>query len=86
MKREFLPPTSPLLRETASPVTTFWTAKLQTLIDDMFDTMRSGQGIGLAARKIGVSERIIVFEIVGGSRASVAPPRRWPTSTAQAPH
>jgi peptide deformylase len=64
----------PLLREIASPVTTFGTAELQTLIDDMFETMRSSQGIGLAAPQIGVSERIIVFEFAGGSRAPGAPP------------
>jgi peptide deformylase len=53
MKREFLLPATPLLREIASPVTTFGTAELQTLIDDMFETMRSSQGIGLAAPQIG---------------------------------
>jgi peptide deformylase len=74
MKREFLLPATPLLREIASPVTTFGTAELQTLIDDMFETMRSSQGIGLAAPQIGVSERIIVFEFAGGSRAPGAPP------------
>lgn len=64
----------PLLREIASPVTAFGTTELQTLIDGMFETMRSGQGIGLAAPQIGVSERIIVFEFAGGSRAPGAPP------------
>jgi peptide deformylase len=74
MQREFLLPTSPLLREVASPITTFGTAGLQTLIDDMFDTMRSGRGLGLAAPQIGVSKRIIVFEFAGGDRAPGAPP------------
>jgi peptide deformylase len=74
MQREFLLPTSPLLREVASPITTFGTAGLQTLIDDMFDTMRSGRGLRLAAPQIGVSKRIIVFEFAGGDRAPGAPP------------
>ena len=36
--------------------------KLQTLIDDMIETMRQAPGVGLAAPQIGLSERIIVIE------------------------
>jgi peptide deformylase len=35
---------------------------LQTLIDDMIETMRQAPGVGLAAPQIGLSERIIVIE------------------------
>ncbi|HET9914531.1 MAG TPA: peptide deformylase [Anaerolineales bacterium] len=35
---------------------------LQTLIDDMIETMRHAPGVGLAAPQIGLSERIIVIE------------------------
>jgi peptide deformylase len=35
---------------------------LQTLIDDMVETMRDAPGVGLAAPQIGLSERIIVVE------------------------
>jgi peptide deformylase len=35
---------------------------LQTLIDDMVETMREAPGVGLAAPQIGLSERIIVVE------------------------
>lgn len=35
---------------------------LQTLIDDMVETMREAPGVGLAAPQIGLSERIIVIE------------------------
>ena len=35
---------------------------LQTVIDDMIETMREAPGVGLAAPQIGLSERIIVVE------------------------
>ena len=35
---------------------------LQTVIDDMVETMRDAPGVGLAAPQIGLSERIIVVE------------------------
>ena len=35
---------------------------LQTLIDDMVETMREAPGVGLAAPQIGLSERLIVVE------------------------
>ncbi|MGA7193056.1 MAG: peptide deformylase [Anaerolineales bacterium] len=35
---------------------------LQTLIDDMIDTMRDAPGVGLAAPQVGISERLIVVE------------------------
>jgi Polypeptide deformylase len=56
------------------PRHTFGTVELQTPIDDLFETMRSGRGMGLAAPQTGVSERIIVFEFAGGSHAPGAPP------------
>jgi peptide deformylase len=36
---------------------------LQKLIDDMIDTMRDANGVGLAANQVGVLQRIIVIEI-----------------------
>jgi peptide deformylase len=35
---------------------------IQTLIDDMLDTMRAEQGVGLAAPQIGVLLRVVVVE------------------------
>jgi peptide deformylase len=49
------------LRRKARPVTNF-DKKLQTLIDDMIETMREAPGVGLAAPQVGVSERVIVVE------------------------
>jgi peptide deformylase len=39
---------------------------IQTLIDDMLDTMRAEQGVGLAAPQIGVLLRVIVVEYADG--------------------
>ena len=51
----------PVLRRKARAVTTF-DKNLQTLIDDMVETMRDAPGVGLAAPQIGLSERLIVVE------------------------
>ena len=50
-----------VLRKKAAPVDTF-DGDLQTLIEDMVDTMRVAPGVGLAAPQIGVSKRVIVVE------------------------
>ncbi|MDX9992249.1 MAG: peptide deformylase [Anaerolineales bacterium] len=51
----------PVLRRKAQTVTRF-DEKLQTLIDDMVETMREAPGVGLAAPQVGVAERVIVVE------------------------
>lgn len=51
----------PVLRRKARPVTNF-DKNLQTLVDDMIDTMRDAPGVGLAAPQVGVSEQVIVVE------------------------
>ncbi|HMD82761.1 MAG TPA: peptide deformylase [Anaerolineales bacterium] len=51
----------PVLKRKAHAVTKF-DKNLQTLIDDMIETMRAAPGVGLAAPQIGLSERIIVIE------------------------
>ena len=51
----------PVLRRKARPVKKFG-KNLQTLIDDMIETMRDAPGVGLAAPQVGVSERVIVVE------------------------
>lgn len=52
----------PRLRLVAKPVTQFDDA-LQTLIDDMFETMYEARGVGLAAPQIGVSLRLSVVDV-----------------------
>lgn len=54
----------PCLRAVAKPVEHF-DDKLQTLIDDMFDTMYDAKGVGLAAPQIAVSLRVAVMDVIG---------------------
>lgn len=57
----------PLLRAVAAPVTRF-DAELASLIADMDETMRSLSGAGIAAPQIGVSLRVVIFELNGNPR------------------
>lgn len=41
------------------------TPKLQTLIDDMFETMYNSNGVGLAAPQVGMLKRIVVIDCTG---------------------
>jgi len=53
---------------------------LQTLIDDMVETMREAPGVGLAAPQIGLSERLIVveyFERAEDEEKEDAPKKVW---------
>ena len=60
--RPILEAPDPRLRVRSTPVETF-DAALQTLIDDMFDTMYDAPGIGLAAIQIGVPQRVLVIDL-----------------------
>ena len=51
----------PRLLRIAPPVTQFDTDELHLLISDMFDTMRSVNGAGLAAPQIGVDLQLVIF-------------------------
>jgi len=50
--------------------------ELQTLIDDMVDTMRDAPGVGLAATQIGESLRVIVVEFSDEENED-APPKLY---------
>ena len=52
----------PRLRIRAEPVTKFDT-ELKTLVADLFDTMYSAPGIGLAATQVNVHKRILVCDV-----------------------
>lgn len=52
----------PILRQVAMPITQF-DAELHALIADMDDTMRALHGAGIAAPQIGVSQRVVIFEV-----------------------
>lgn len=62
----------PSLRLKSKPVTKFDT-ELQTLIDNMFETMRDAPGVGLAAPQIGESLRLVVVEYSEDEDENVRP-------------
>jgi peptide deformylase len=57
----------PLLRQVALPVSRF-DAQLAALVADMDDTMRHLSGAGIAAPQIGVSARVVIFELQDNPR------------------
>ncbi len=61
--RDIITPKNPILRKKAHKVTKFDDPKLQTLIDDMVDTLLDAPGVGLAAPQVDVSQRVIVVRL-----------------------
>lgn len=55
-----------VLRKVCKPVEKM-TERLNTLIDDMFDTMYEANGVGLAAPQVGVLRRIVVIDVMDGN-------------------
>ena len=55
----------PILRRKAKPVTKF-DKELQTLIDDMIETMREAPGVGLAAPQVNIPLQLAVIEYAEG--------------------
>lgn len=51
-----------VLQQKAKPVSTI-TSDLQTLIDDMIETMYAAPGVGLAAPQVGISKQLAVIDI-----------------------
>jgi len=58
----------PRLLQVAEAVTEFNTPQLDALIQDMFDTMDSLDGAGLAAPQIGVGKRLVIFGLEANPR------------------
>lgn len=54
----------PVLDKVADPVDEV-DGEVRQLLDDMVDTMRAEQGIGLAAPQVGVSKRLMVVDVDG---------------------
>lgn len=75
--REIVYLPNPILRKKAKPVTKF-DKDLQTLIDDMIETMREAPGVGLAAPQINLPMQLAVVEYAEGEedeeRPEDAPP------------
>ena len=62
MRREILVYPDPFLARKAAPVAAV-NDRIRTLIRDMFETMYSAEGIGLAATQVGVGKRVIVLDV-----------------------
>lgn len=65
----------PVLREPAVEVQEI-TAEIKQLVEDMFETMYTEEGVGLAAPQVGISQRIIVVDPQeeGGQRFALINP------------
>ena len=55
----------PGLRKTCRPVTDI-NLRTKRLLDDMVETMRKADGVGLAAPQVGVLRRVVVIEVEEG--------------------
>jgi len=62
MIREIVKYPDPILQKKTEPVVEF-NDELQSLVDDMFESMYTAQGIGLAAPQIGISKRLTVIDL-----------------------
>lgn len=62
----------PVLNKSCREITEI-TPKIQTLIDDMLETMYEASGVGLAAPQVGILKRIVVIDIGDGPIVMINP-------------
>ena len=62
------------LRKVCRPVDAI-TPRILTLLDDMIETMRAADGVGLAAPQVGVLRRIVVIEVEPGEVIELINPK-----------
>ena len=63
-----------VLRKKCRPVDEI-TPRILTLLDDMVDTMRAAEGVGLAAPQVGILKRIVVIETEPGNVIELINPK-----------
>lgn len=63
-----------ILRKVCKPVDKM-TPRLETLIEDMFDTMYETNGVGLAASQVGILKRIVVIDVEDGNAYCLINPK-----------
>ena len=68
-KRKILTDNDPTLRTVCRPIPRI-TPRIETLLDDMIETMRDANGVGLAAPQVGVLLRVVVIETSGEQEGS----------------
>ncbi len=61
-----------ILRKVSRPVDTI-TPKVETLIEDMIETMIDANGVGLAAPQVGILKRIVVIDVGEGPIVMINP-------------
>jgi peptide deformylase len=66
----------PILRRKARTVTSF-DSELQSLVEDMIETLRAAPGVGLAAPQVGISDRLIVVEYPEDDEQEDAPKKLY---------
>ena len=64
----------PILRKVCRPCEEI-TPRILTLLDDMTETMRAADGVGLAAPQVGVLRRVVVIEIEPGNVIELINPK-----------
>ena len=62
------------LRKVCRPVEEI-TPRVLTLLDDMTETMRAADGVGLAAPQVGILRRIVVIEVEEGNVLELINPK-----------
>ena len=62
------------LRKVCRPVDKI-TPRVLTLLDDMVETMRAADGVGLAAPQVGILKRIVVIEVEEGEVIELINPK-----------
>lgn len=62
------------LRKVCKPIEKM-TPRIQTLIEDMYDTMYEANGVGLAAPQVGILKRLVVIDIGDGNAYTLINPR-----------
>ncbi len=67
MRRPILRYGAPVLQQKAAPIAAL-TPDIDTLIDDMRETMHQAMGVGLAAPQVGESVRVCLVDLSGGAR------------------
>ena len=73
-KRKIVKVGDPVLRQKCRPVEKF-DARLHALLDDMVETMRDADGVGLAAPQVGILRRVVVVECVEGEVIELVNPK-----------
>ena len=73
-KLKIITDNDPTLRKVCRPCDEI-TPRIITLLDDMIETMRAADGVGLAAPQVGVLRRIAVIEVEPGNVIELINPK-----------